>query len=118
MDHRVGPTLPGAAAAVLMTILAGCGGAPLPADKAEYAGSWKGGGIDLLITADGGCKYSRVSSDGSVNVNAPIQKFEGDDFVVGVAMMTTTFDVTAPPHEDAGKWKMTVDGVELERVAK
>jgi hypothetical protein len=31
--------------------------------------------------------------------------------------MSTEFVVSAPPHEDAGVWKMTVDGVELTRVS-
>jgi hypothetical protein len=32
--------------------------------------------------------------------------------------MTTTFVVSKPPFEDAGKWKMVVDGIELVRTAQ
>jgi hypothetical protein len=89
---------------------------PLPSDKADYAGQWRGGGMDLLITADGGCAYKRVSAGGSTEVNGPIKRFDGDDFVVGFLFIETTFDVTAAPTETPEGWKMTVDGVEVTRV--
>jgi hypothetical protein len=95
---------------------AGCQGKPLPADKAAYAGHWRGGGIDLVIGADGGVSYDRVKGASHVEIDGPIMGFDGDDFVVGVMVVKTTFDVTAPPHEEGGAWKMTVDGAELTRV--
>ncbi|MBC8073857.1 MAG: hypothetical protein IAG13_36400 [Deltaproteobacteria bacterium] len=98
--------------------LLGCKSRPLPAEKAEYAGHWRGGGIDLVITQDGGVSYNRIKGAGHVEINGPIKGFDGDDFVVGVMVVKTTFDVTAPPHEAGGAWKMTVDGVELTRVAQ
>jgi hypothetical protein len=30
--------------------------------------------------------------------------------------MTTKFDVSVPPHEEDGEWRMTVDGVQLQRI--
>ncbi len=103
---------------LLATTLLACKGQPLPADKLEYAGEWRGGGVQLVITVDGGCSYHKVSGASHVEINGPIKGFDGDDFVVGVMVVKTTFDVTAPPHDDNGTWKMTVDGVELIRVAK
>lgn len=49
------------------------------------------------------------------SIDGPLKQFEGDNFVVGVGPISTTFLVTAPPHQDGGQWKMTVDGVELTR---
>ena len=70
----------------------------------------------LLILADGTVAYKRLKGGGSVSVNGPLKEFVGDDFVVGMWFMTATFDVTVPPHQAEGVWKMTVDGVELTKV--
>ncbi len=93
-----------------------CSSKPLPDDKLAYAGHWTGKGVDLTLTEGGRCSYHRVSDDGSVDVDAPVQRFDGDDFVVGLAFFNTTFDVTAPPHQQDGRWHMTVDGHELVRI--
>jgi hypothetical protein len=96
--------------------LAACGES-LPKDKLEYAGEWRGPGVYLLISPGGRCEYERQRDAGNVSISAPIQRFEGDNFVVGVGPLGTTFVVSKPPAVDDGKWKMTVDGVELTRVA-
>ena len=49
--------------------------------------------------------------------HSPIKEFKGDNFVLGLASVTTEFVVSEPPHEVGGDWKMTVDGVELTRTA-
>ena len=89
---------------------------PLPKEKLEYAGEWRGTATRLVITPAGYCEYKRVKDSGSVEINAPIKHFEGDNFVVGVGVFTTTFVVSKPPRLEGGKWKMTVDGIELTRV--
>ena len=103
---------------VAALLVSACKAEPLPPDKLDYAGQWRGGGINLVITKDGGVSYDKVSGSGHVEINGPIKGFDGDDFIVGVMVVKTTFDVTAPPHQDGGAWKMTVDGVELTRVAQ
>ncbi len=86
---------------------------PLPAERAAYAGQWNGPQVSLLITQDGMVDYKTV--DGGVNksINAPIKEFSGNDMVVGVGPMSTTFKIAAPPQQVGEAWKMTVDGVEL-----
>jgi hypothetical protein len=62
----------------------------------------------LVITPAGYCEYSRRREGGSsTEINAPIQRFEGDNIVVGIGLFTTTFVVSKPPHLDGGQWKMT-----------
>jgi hypothetical protein len=90
---------------------------PLPADKSNYAGEWRGGPIALLITPEGRAVYERKDGNLSKKLDAPVKEFKGDNFVLGVGFMATEFVVTVPPHEEDGVWKMTVDGVELTRVA-
>ena len=102
------------AAIFLAALLIGCG-QPLPADKAAYAGEWRGQDMSLRITSDGRVDYKRRTGGGNTSISAPIQRFEGDNFVVGVGPLHTTFVVAKPPHLDGGVWKMTVDGVELVR---
>ena len=71
--------------------------------------------MSLLITQDGSVDYRRVKGGAKTSITAPLKKFEGDNFVVGIGLWTTTFVVSKPPREEAGRWKMTVDGVELIR---
>ena len=103
-------------ASLFTTLFIACA-KPLPSDKASYTGEWKGGPVSLLITADGRVKYARKEGNLSKSLEAPLKEFKGDNFVVGVGFMSTEFVVTAPPHEEDGAWKMTVDGIELTRVA-
>lgn len=93
-----------------------CKGQPLPADKAEFAGHWRGGGIDLVIRPEGHVTYEKIEGKGRVQVEGPLQGWKGNDFVVGVMVVKTTFKVTEPPHEVDGVWTMTIDGVEVTRV--
>jgi hypothetical protein len=102
--------------ATCVLLLAACG-EPLPKDKLDYAGEWRGPQVYLLITPAGRCEYERRRDSGNVSIDAPIQRFEGDNFLVGLGPLTTTFVVTQRPRIVDGKWKMTVDGVELTRVS-
>jgi hypothetical protein len=85
----------------------------LPASKSSYIGTWLGPGFGLTIKEDGTVFYKRKNGSSSKSLEGlKIDKFVGDDFVVG-SLISTTFAVTSPPHEVGGVWKMTVDGVEL-----
>jgi len=100
---------------VAVLALAGCA-KPVPAEKHDYVGLWESATMSLRITADGRVEYKhQPSASSSKSLSAPIKAFKGDDFVVGVGPMETTFKVSAVPHQDGGSWKMTVDGEELVR---
>lgn len=101
-----------ALAVLLVGALAACG-KPLPPEKAAYAGQWSGEQVQLLITSEGRVDYSRVNGSNTTSVKSPIKEFAGDNMVVGVGPMSTTFVVSTPPHQVGDAWKMTVDGVEL-----
>jgi hypothetical protein len=102
----------------LAAVLAGCTGVPLPPDKAEYAGQWAGPEMWLMISPEGQVAYKRIGERGTVTINGPITRYEGDDFIVGAWVMTSTFAVSnAPWVDEGGVWRMTVDGVELTRQA-
>lgn len=86
----------------------------IPEDKKDYIGTWTSKEIYLDIDDKGNVDYKRESGGGSTtSIKAPIQKFEGDDFVVGALGFDTKFVVSKPPHEENGVWTMTVDGREL-----
>lgn len=55
-------------------------------------------------------------SDGTTTIEGPIRRFEGDNSVVGIPLLSDTFVVSKPPYQEAEKWRMTVDGVNLARV--
>ncbi|MCZ8235897.1 MAG: hypothetical protein ACK520_14750 [Inhella sp.] len=98
----------------LLAALAACS-QPIPADKRAYVGDWRGAGMQLSITAEGSVRYWRQRDDGSTTLEAPLQRFDGDHFDVGVGPISTRFVVTQPPVLIEGVWRMTVDGVALTR---
>ena len=88
---------------------------PFPTEKAGYVGEWHGIATALLITQDGNVACRRLHKGVDTSIDAPLKAFQGDDFVVGVGPVTTTFVVTVPPHQDGGVWKTPVDGVKPTR---
>jgi hypothetical protein len=98
-------------------LLCACSGDPLPADRLAYAGEWRADTVLLVITPDGNVHYRREDRDPNVKVSidAPIKKFEGNDFLVGLGPFTTKFVVSKPPELVDGQYRMTVDGRELVR---
>jgi hypothetical protein len=97
-----------------LSILAACGQA-VPDDKAAYVGEWHAPTMTLQLTKDGAVHYKRTQGSTTTSIDAPLRRFEGDNFVVGIPFLSTTFEVSKPPHQEAGTWKMVVDGVELTR---
>lgn len=100
----------------LLLLLMSCA-EPVPPEKATYVGLWKAPNMELLITQEGRLNYKRTETkDGKTidkSIDSPIKAFHGDDVEVGIASLTTMFVVSKTPHQVDGKWKMTVDGVEL-----
>ena len=72
----------------------------------------------LLITQDGSVRYKRLKAGATTSIEGPLKGFDGDDFVVGIGPISTTFGVSRPPYRDGGSWKMVVDGLELTRPAR
>ena len=101
--------------AAFLFLLQACS-TPLPPEKTDYAGEWQGAGMYLLVTSDGRVEYRRVKGAATTENSGPIKEFVGDDFIVGVAFFTTTFQVQQPPQEVNGSWQMVVDEVLLTRV--
>ena len=96
-------------------LLAGCA-EPIPPERIGYAGEWRSTDVVLVISPAGQVHYRREEGNTRVNIDMPIQRFEGDNFVVGVGPFNTTFVVTRPPHLVDGQYRMVVDGRELTRV--
>jgi len=99
-----------------LAILVGCA-RPLPPDRLDYVGEWRAPDMALVITQGGRVAYQRRQGASKVSVHAPLQRFEGASFVVGIGPFRTHFEVGAAPHQEGATWKMTIDGVELTRVA-
>lgn len=100
--------------ALLVATLVACA-KPLPDDRKDYAGDWRGSGVSLLITPDGHVVYHRRDGGSTVSIDAPLKAFDGDDFEVGIGPLVTRFDVGRPPREVDGEWTMEVDGRLLRR---
>ncbi len=100
---------------LMALLLVGCS-KPLPESKQHYVGEWHSKEMRLLILADGTVSYKRSKSGGTTTIDGPLKEFNGDDFVVGLLFLTTTFKVTEAPHEVGEQWQMVVDGVKLTRI--
>lgn len=87
----------------------------VPQAKSAYVGEWLGEKMRLKIQQDGHVEYMRDRPGKHLNLNVDLQGFDGDNFDVGTSFLRSTFVVSKPPHREDGKWKMTVDGVELTR---
>ncbi len=71
---------------LLLLFLSGCG-IDVPEDKSSYIGEWQSKEMYLLILQDGSVKYKRLKKGATVSVTGPIQEFQGDNFVVGIACL-------------------------------
>ena len=101
----------GLALALQVLLLLGCSEpAPLPPDKASYAGTWEGDGVRIQITAQGRVSYDHKKGAGNEHIEGPIAGWRGDDFVVGVMTQKTSFEVSEAPHQEAGTWTMVING--------
>jgi hypothetical protein len=88
----------------------------IPSDKQAYVGDWSGNNAQLSITPNGRVFWERRTGSSSSKIeNVPIRRFIGDDFEVGVGPFTTRFAVQSPPKLTAGRWTMTVEGIQLTR---
>lgn len=103
------------AAAIMLPLVAACT-KPVPPERSAYVGEWRGGKMALIVEADGNVIFKHVEGDDSTSLMDPIREFAGDDLVVGFWPFLTTIDVSSPPREENGVWRMTVDGVVLEKV--
>ena len=101
----------------LICLMTGCNSIHVPEEKKSYIGTWEGVGFQLTIHEDGGIDYRRVKGKSATTITGPLKSFKGDDFVVGVLFITTTFEVQHPPYLEGDDWFMVVDGIELKKVA-
>lgn len=96
-------------------VLFACG-ISVPPEKSDYVGEWEGEYSELQIYQDGQVNFEKEEGNSSTQVKGPITSFEGDDFSVGIACISTTFEVSKPPYQENGRWKMVVDGEELTKI--
>lgn len=93
---------------------------PVPEDKRDYIGYWHSKNMTITISANGRLDYHRVKmkqgAKYTTTIDGPIKSYQGDDLVVGVFSMTTTFEVSRPPYQENGHWFMVVDGVTLKLI--
>jgi hypothetical protein len=91
--------------------------AALAGDKKDYVGHWSSKkGSTLTIDPTGNLLYEKDEDGDGVKekLQAPIAAFAGDD-IQCQAFLTFTVHVTSTPKLEAGKWRMVVDGIEMER---
>lgn len=100
---------------LLLVLLAGCAD-PVPVQHGRYVGHWRGDGMRLVIRADGHADYDRVRGNHRVSIEGNAHSFTDQGFRIGLGPFSADFDVQRKPHLVDGRWRMTVDDVELTRV--
>jgi len=101
---------------ILVPFLLACSGKPVPEEKRDYIGVWKGPNVTLEIYSQGRVHYRKIHGGGSTKISAPIKEFIGNDFVTGVLFFKTRFRVSRPPYREGGRLKMVVDGIKLTKL--
>ena len=101
---------------VLALSLCGCSAKPVPPEKSEYVGTWKGPKMSISITQAGKVSYERGDGWIPKSANGNLQRFHSDNFDVDVWGYDLTFIVSLSPHYVGDSIRMTVDGVELTKV--
>jgi hypothetical protein len=99
----------------LLALLAACA-EPVPEAYADYVGHWRGDGVRLVIRADGHADYDRVQDRTHVAIEGNAHSFSERGFRIGVGPLSADFKVQQAPEVEDGRWRMTVDGVELTRI--
>ncbi|NMM42477.1 hypothetical protein [Pseudoalteromonas arctica] len=66
----------------------------------EVGDYWQGSGMYLEILPDGTFDYQR----GGTSISSSVDEFDGDNFLVDMLIMNTTFEVSQPPFFSDGQW--------------
>ena len=86
-------------------------------ELSKFVGVWKAVSMNITITEDGSVEYKRIRQGVTKSFSGGrVIKINPDSLVVKVLLSETTFAVNQAPYQVDGKWKMTLDGVELERI--
>ena len=101
---------------LIVFLLSAACGVEVPPEKSDYIGAWQSKEMYLLILQNGRVRYTRQKSLGKTKIEGPIKEFQGNNFVVGISFFKTTFEVSEPPYQENGQWKMVVDGVKLTKI--
>ena len=115
MKYRPANAPPLATLAMLACLLAACA-QPVPVDRTDYIGHWRGDGVLLVILANGQADYERVRDGSRTSIKGPVHSFREGEFRIGLGLLSARFEVQQPPRLQHGRWRMVVDGVALTRV--
>ena len=90
------------------------GDASALAGKTDYVGTWTSKHDTLTIGPNGHADWSHVEPGSSEDMHGSLS-FDGSDLVIDILVTKKHMHIDRPPHLDGTVWKMTLDGVELER---
>ncbi len=83
---------------------------PVPEKYASLIGTWEGSGIDLVITADGGISYKKISGSGSSEMTAPIKEMTDDHILIKVLFIRQELKINKLPYSENNQKKVRIDG--------
>ncbi len=95
---------------------------PMLKDRQDYIGTWKNDQSELIIRPSGEVSYEHkahtekeianqtFSGTEADSIKAKITSFNDQGFSIGEGDLHKQFAVNQPPHQNQGKWTMTVNG--------
>ena len=90
-------------------------GAPVAAESTDYVGTWEGNNMELIVQKFGRVHFQHKQGNYTGTLDMPLQKITPQAISVGAAFWTTDITVQTPPHQQDGKWHMTVENTDLTR---
>ena len=101
---------------LLILLIFSCGIKKIPPDKQSYIGKWQGKDTILIITENGRASFEKNTDNFNKSISGPIQKFEENNFEIGMLFIKMKIDVDKPPYKEDNIWKMNANGIELIKV--
>ena len=102
--------------AAVCVLLASCvKGKAIPEEYSSLVGTWTGNGFDIIITADGGASYHRISGSGETTFTGPLNNITDKEIEFGFLFFKQKLEIEQPPHEVDGRYEMVMDNVKLVR---
>jgi hypothetical protein len=90
-------------------------GDAIPETKRTYVGQWEGPSTSVRITETARFVFFQRTDGGIRSFATKIRAFAGDDLVLA-AYQEQFVPVQRPPYREGDTWRMTLEGVTLERV--
>jgi hypothetical protein len=90
-------------------------GVAVPDESIDFIGTWSGKNMVLRVPKWGQVHFRHKQGNDETTLDLPLQTINLKLIELGLAYWKTDLAVQVPPHEESGKWHMTVENTDLTR---